>query len=156
MHESTTADFKEYNPEYKKEQSDIDHLLGFKCEVMVINDENVNVVCSPGGKIVVLELKNFATVEEIGTVIDHEDKKWKQARYEGKKKDNDVESKQENGGADAVEVGAVKARRDGQENVDVTTLFSRQTKRWHDGNALRIHVTRKLETKSLVGHLIRS
>ncbi|GJZ46502.1 hypothetical protein Tco_0594098 [Tanacetum coccineum] len=75
LRESTTVDFKEYNLEYKKEQSDIDHLLGFKCEVMVINDENVNVVCPSGGKIVVFtELKNFAAVEEIGTVIDHEDK----------------------------------------------------------------------------------
>nr|GFA05111.1 mitochondrial metalloendopeptidase OMA1-like isoform X2 [Tanacetum cinerariifolium] len=71
--QSTTVDFKEYTPEYKKEQSYIDHLLGFKCEVMMINDENVNVVCPPGGKIVVFtELKTFAAVEEIGTVIDHE------------------------------------------------------------------------------------
>ncbi|GJT25547.1 hypothetical protein Tco_0895484 [Tanacetum coccineum] len=132
MHESTTADFKEYNPKYKKEQSDIEHLLGFKCKVIVINDENVNVVCPPDGKIIVFtELKNFATVEEIGTVIDHEDKNgskqsvplarkirsFKDAdfkgtkssirkaecknymrRYEGKKEDNDVESRQKNGG----------------------------------------------------------
>nr|GEV43643.1 peptidase M48 [Tanacetum cinerariifolium] len=88
----------------KKEQSDIDHLLGFKCEVMVINDENVNVVCPPGGKIVVFtELKTFAVVQEIGTVIDHEHKESGMEknyirRYEGKKEDNDVESRQENGG----------------------------------------------------------
>ncbi|GJY39394.1 peptidase M48, partial [Tanacetum coccineum] len=74
VQESTTADFKEYNPEYKMEQSPIDHLLGFKWEVMVMNDQNVNSVCPPGGKIVMFtELKHFTAVEEIATVIGHEE-----------------------------------------------------------------------------------
>nr|GEY66991.1 mitochondrial metalloendopeptidase OMA1-like [Tanacetum cinerariifolium] len=73
--ESTTVDFKEYNPEYKREHSAIDHLLGFKWEVMVMNDQNINVVCLHGGKIVMFtELKHFTAVEEIeiATVIGHE------------------------------------------------------------------------------------
>nr|GEU30428.1 peptidase M48 [Tanacetum cinerariifolium] len=76
--QSTTVDFKEYTPEYKKEQSDIDHLLGFKCEVMVINDENVNVACLPGGKIVVFtELKTFAVVQEIDMNVKKKIMMWK-------------------------------------------------------------------------------
>ncbi|GKC91186.1 mitochondrial metalloendopeptidase OMA1 [Tanacetum coccineum] len=59
---------------YKREQSAIDHLLGLKWEVMVVNDENVNAFCAPGGKIVVFTglLKHFTTDEEIATVIGHE------------------------------------------------------------------------------------
>ncbi|GKA01427.1 peptidase M48 [Tanacetum coccineum] len=59
---------------YKREHSAIDYLLGLKWEVMVVNDENVNAFCVPGGKIVVFTglLKYFTTDEEIATVIGHE------------------------------------------------------------------------------------
>ncbi|GJR78738.1 mitochondrial metalloendopeptidase OMA1-like protein isoform X1 [Tanacetum coccineum] len=52
---------------YKREHSAIDYLLGLKWEVMVVNDENVNAFCVPGGKIVVFTglLKYFTTDEEI-------------------------------------------------------------------------------------------
>ncbi|GKA25470.1 peptidase M48 [Tanacetum coccineum] len=71
MQESTTADFKEYNPGYKREQSA--NLLGFKWEVIVMNDQNVTAICLRSGKIVVFtNIKHFTAGEEIATVIGHE------------------------------------------------------------------------------------
>ncbi|KAI4983221.1 hypothetical protein ZWY2020_023713 [Hordeum vulgare] len=51
------------------------HLDGFKWEVMVVNNKQVNAMCAPGGKIIVYTglLDNFSTDAEIAaTVLGHE------------------------------------------------------------------------------------
>ncbi|KAM3223493.1 hypothetical protein ACQJBY_057071 [Aegilops geniculata] len=50
------------------------HLDGFKWEVIVVNNKQVNAMCAPGGKIIVYTglLDKFSTDAEIATVLGHE------------------------------------------------------------------------------------
>lgn len=50
------------------------HLQGMKWNVVVVDDEIVNAICIPGGKIVVFTglLKKFRSDSEVATVVAHE------------------------------------------------------------------------------------
>ncbi|XP_071732679.1 mitochondrial metalloendopeptidase OMA1-like [Rutidosis leptorrhynchoides] len=55
-------------------KSDTTHLEGLEWEVLIVNEQDVNAFCLPGGKIVVFSglLTHFTTNEEIATIIGHE------------------------------------------------------------------------------------
>ncbi|KAF7092184.1 hypothetical protein CFC21_094690 [Triticum aestivum] len=74
----TCADDAALSPKKKAprgaSQAMIKHLDGFKWEVIVVDNKQVNVMCAPGGKIIVYTglLDKFNTDAEIAAVLGHE------------------------------------------------------------------------------------